>query len=281
MVDTAFKTQYRDEFVAAYEQSKSLLMGGAVGSYVDERVISGNTATFLVAGTGGAEAVTRGTNGNIPERQDSLTQVSCTLAEWHDKPKRTNFNIFASQGNGREILQKGSIKVLNRKADDLIIDQLAAGTVVVNATAETASLSLFARALATLGEADVDVDEADKMFCVITHAARNYLMQIKEFASADYVELKYLDGSAMTYKRWMGVNWVVSNRLPGSTTATESCFMWHRDAMGFAANQAGMDVRAGYNEEEDYYFARASMFMGAKLLQNTGVVEIKHNGVIA
>jgi hypothetical protein len=36
-------------------------------------------------GSGGATAVTRGLNGNIPPRVDSLTQVPATLIEWHDK----------------------------------------------------------------------------------------------------------------------------------------------------------------------------------------------------
>jgi len=34
----------------------------------------------------------------------------------------------------------------------------------------------------------------------------------------------------------------------------------------------------GYNEEQDYSWARASMFMGAKLLQNTGDVVITSDG---
>ena len=59
---------------------------------------------FLVAGSGGATAVTRGLNGNIPPRVDSLTQVPATLVEWHDKPQRTEFNIFASQGDAESWL---------------------------------------------------------------------------------------------------------------------------------------------------------------------------------
>jgi hypothetical protein len=45
--------------------------------------IKGNTATFLVADSGAATAVTRGVNGLIPARADNLTQTSATLVEWH------------------------------------------------------------------------------------------------------------------------------------------------------------------------------------------------------
>ena len=50
---------------------------------VTEAVIKGNQATFLVAGSGGATASTRGLNGLITARADSLTQTTATLVEWH------------------------------------------------------------------------------------------------------------------------------------------------------------------------------------------------------
>lgn len=70
----------RQELVAEFEEGMSWLRQ----TTVTEAVIKGNTATFLVAGSGGAAAVTRGINGLIPARADSLTQTSATLVEWHD-----------------------------------------------------------------------------------------------------------------------------------------------------------------------------------------------------
>ncbi|HEX9412102.1 MAG TPA: hypothetical protein VF916_01235, partial [Ktedonobacterales bacterium] len=107
MSDTAFQTQYRQEFIAQFEQRQSLLRDVCT----TEAVIKGNTATFLVAGTGGAIAVTRGVNGLIPARADNLAQQSATLAEWHDLVRKTNFNIFASQGNQRAIMQATTMTV--------------------------------------------------------------------------------------------------------------------------------------------------------------------------
>lgn len=274
MADTAFQAQYREEFVAQFEQKVSYFR--AAGT--NDVVIQGQTAVFLVAGTGGRQAVTRGVNGMIPSSSDSLAQTSIALQEWHDKPRRTKFNIFASQGNGRQILQAGTVKVLNRKVDDLMISALNTGTLTTGAVGVPANLALFSKAQGILGNSDVDVDEEDNMFCSITPAARNYLNQIKEFASADYVDVKTLDGAFVKMKRWMGLNWFVSNRLPGRTTSTETCFMFHRSALGWAINSGDMEVDADYNREESYYWARASAFMGAGLLQNVGVVKITHDG---
>mgnify|MGYP001595270043 FL=1 len=54
--------------------------------------------------------------------------------------------------------------------------------------------------------------------------------------------------------------------------------MYHKASIGHAANTAGMDTAVGYNEEQAYSWARASMDMGAKLLQNAGVVVITTDG---
>lgn len=280
MASFAFQTQYRQEYIAQFEQKLSFFRGSAV----TEAVIKGNQATFLVAGTGGANAVTRGLNGLIPGRNDSLTQTSATLQEWHDKPKRTSFNIFASQGDGRRILQEGSVKVLNRKIDDLMIAQLSTGTVTTSSAAGVPfTLALASKALGLLGLSDVDIEEEDNMFCALSPAAMNYANQIKEFANANYVDVSPfrtgpIKGPTMRMKRWLGINFFMSNRLSGRTTNNELCLMWHRNSIGWAVNTGEMQIMADYNSEEDYYWARASAFMGASLLQNSGVVVLNHDG---
>lgn len=124
MAATAFQTIYRQEFIASFEERSSHLRNACTTS----ANINGNTAVFLVAGSGGASAVTRGVNGLIPARSDDLTQNSCTLSEWHDLPQRTSFNIESSQGDARRIMQESSMGVINRKMDELVIEQLDTAT---------------------------------------------------------------------------------------------------------------------------------------------------------
>src|SRR3546814_6475743 len=117
MADTAFQTQYRREFILGFEDMQARVRA-TTGT---ETVIKGNTATFLVADSGSAEAVTRGVNGLIPARADDNTQLSATLQEWHDLVRKTRFNIFASQGDQNRLMQHTTMGVLNRKIDDDII----------------------------------------------------------------------------------------------------------------------------------------------------------------
>jgi hypothetical protein len=273
MADTAFQTQYRQEFIAAFEERQSLLRSAVV----TEAVIKGNTATFLVAGSGGATAVTRGVNGLIPARADDLNQLSATLAEWHDLVRKTGFNVFASQGDQRRIMQETTMAVINRKVDADIIAQLDAATVDTGTTA-TASVSMVAKSLSALGTAEVPITEMDNMFGVITPAFWGYMMEMKEFASGEYVDVKMFNGSIRNMFRWFGVNWIVHPNLTGVATSTELCYLFHRNAIGHAVNTAGITSPVGYDEEQDYSWARASVYMGSKLLQNTGIVQMKHDG---
>src|SRR5271170_7357895 len=124
MSDSAFQIQYRQEFIKAFEQHESLLRE----TVTTEAVIKGQQAIFLVAGSGGAVAVTRGLNGRIPARADNNAQNTCTLQEWHDLVRKTGFNIFASQGNQRAIMQRTTMAVINRKMDQDIITELNTAT---------------------------------------------------------------------------------------------------------------------------------------------------------
>src|SRR5262249_27164192 len=220
-------------------------------------VLKGNGALFVVAAWGGATAVPRGLNGNIPPRVDSLTQVPATLVEWHDKPQRTEFNIFASQGDGRRIMQASTVKVLNRKIDQDILGTLSGASSNLGAP-QIMTLALATRALAHLDLQDVDPTEEDNMFFVGSPAMRAYLTQIPEFQKAEYVEIKPLAGPARRFRRWAGFNWIFHPHLPNVGTANEQCFGFHSSAVGHWVNTCAVTVRDGYNEENAYYWARSS-----------------------
>ena len=273
MAETAFQIQYRDEFIAGFEQRQSLLRD----SVTTEAVIKGNQATFLVADSGGAEAVTRGVNGMIPARADNLNQPVATLAEWHDLVRKTNFNVFASQGNQRAIMQQTTMGVINRKIDS----DIAEGTIDTG-SAVTASVALVMKAKTKLGNAGVPWDS--NLWAVISPAFEGYLMQTKEFASREYTNKLPTDNAdpawrdrAMSYF-WLGVNWIVHPNVVGVGTAAESCFMYHKSAIGHAIDTAGLDSPVGYDEEQAYSWARCTAHMGSKMLQNTGIVEMIHDG---
>jgi len=54
--------------------------------------------------------------------------------------------------------------------------------------------------------------------------------------------------------------------------------MYHKNSLGHAADTSSIQSFVGYNDEHDYSYARCSLYMGAKLLQNSGIVVITHDG---
>ena len=279
MTETAFQTQYRQEFIVTFEQKQSLLRECCT----TEAVIKGNTAVFLVAGSNSATAVTRGVNGLIPARADDNTQNSCTLSEWHDLVRKTSFNIFASQGNQRAIMQITTAAVINRKIDSQISTELNTGTVAVGAASAVPTFSLFQNGRVKLSNASVPWDSN------ITFATQPsflaFMEQAPEFSNMQYVDVKPLAGDnnpswrdrPMAY-RWRNVLILEHPNLPGKATASEKSFLFHKNSIGHAANTGGMESEVGYNGEQAYSWARCSIDIGAKLLQNSGVVVFTTDG---
>jgi hypothetical protein len=279
MSDTAFQTQYRQEFITAFEQHQTLLRD----TVTTEAVIKGNTAVFLVAGSGTASAVTRGVNGLIPARADVNTQNSCLLQEWHDLVHKTGFNVFASQGNQRAIMQMTSMAVINRKIDDLIITQLNTGTVAIGSSTTLPNVSLFQNGRVKLSNAAVPWDSNVTLLCQPSFIA--YLEQATEFANAQYVDVRPYAGmenaswrdKPQAY-RWRNCLILEHPNLPGKGTSSEKSFLFHKTAAGHAMATEGIETAVGYQEEQAYSYARATGYQGAVLLQNTGVVVITADG---
>lgn len=271
MAESAFQVQYRQEFIAGFEQNQSLVRD----TVTTESVIKGNQATFLVADSGDATPVTRGLNGLIPGRADNLVQNTATLVEWHDKPVKTGFNIFASQGDQRRIMQHTTMAVMNRKMDQDVIAEMNNNATQDTGASQQGSLSLVTYATTILGNNEVPMD--GNISALITPAFHAYLLQTKEFASADYVNNKPFT-SALTMFRWAGCNFIVHPNLPGKATATEKCFFYHKNAIGHAVDAGGMSLEVGYVGEHRYSWALCTVYMGAKLLQNSGVVVVNHDG---
>lgn len=273
MAIEAAQIQYRQAMIDQFEGRVSVLRTATT----KETVIKGNTATFLVAGSGTDTAVSRGTNGQIPYGNPTNSQVSATLVEKHAPYELTGFNVFASQGDQLAVMRKASMAVINRDIDLTILAELANATIDTGAYA-TASVAMVEKAKAYLANNDIPVEEEDNMFAIVSGGFMAYIRQTPEFSSSDYVDVKTFSGATRKMLRWAGVNWMQSARITGVGTATELCYMWHRDALGYAVNVGEDSIDVGYDSKQDTSWSRATIFHGAKVLQNTGIVQMKHDG---
>lgn len=272
MSQEAFQTMFRQEFIAGFEK-RMALSRKTVTIEVD---INGNEAVFLVADSGGATAVTRGLDGDIPTRPDNLNQFTATLKEWHDVPERSNFNIYASQGDGRRIMQQTCMSVINRKIDDDIHAALDTATNTWGAAA-VATVILVTKAITKLSN-NFATDDSQSVFALITPSFYGELMQLLAFTSSDFINLKPFENVQKSKAfNWFGVNWIVDAGLPGVGTSNATCFMYNRAAIGHACNSESIMTELGYDKKNDKSWARCSTYMGSKLLQNSGVIKMPHD----
>lgn len=272
MSDTAFQEKFRQETIAGFEKRQSLTRR----TVTIETDINGNQATFLVADSGGATAVTRGVDGDIPTRPDNLNQYTATLQEWHDIPERTRFNIYTSQGKGREIMQQTCMAVINRKIDDDIYTELETATVTWGSAA-VATLALIIKAKTKLANAFADNDA--ELFATISPAYHGYLLGIKEFVSVDYADEQRFGGKMRLDRafNWYGVTWIVDAGLSGVGTSSAKCYMYSQNAIGHACDVENLQTAVGYDDKNDKSWARCTTFMGSALLQNAGVIKMPHD----
>ena len=278
MSQTAYQRKYRQEYVAGFEKSHTMMRK----TVLTEADINGNEAVFLVADSGGATAVTRGVNGDIPTRPDNLNQYTATLREWHDVPERTKFNIYASQGNGAQIMQRTSLAVMNRKIDTDIRDELNNATVsrTMTLTSTATFLADILSVIVTLGEANA-IDATNPVesmpWFVISHSFWANMMTLDNFSSSDYINLKPFTGIPKSLAfSWIGANFVLNNDLTGKATADCTCYAYSKNAIGHACDTENLEIELGYDRKNQKSWARASTFMGSKILQNSGIVKMSH-----
>lgn len=175
-------------------------------------------------------------------------------------------------------MQRTTRYVLNRKTDLDIMSALSSGTQYIGTSASTMTLAMFVRARVALALNQVPVGEEDNMYAVISPAAMGYLLQIKEFNAAPYVDVKPLNGPARRFRRWNGFNVIEHPLVPGVGTSAETLFFYHRYSVGHAISTGDMTALAGYHEEQDYSWARTSANMGSIVLQNRGIILARHDG---
>jgi hypothetical protein len=273
MAVQAAVTKFREETVAQFEQKRSKLAGAAT----KESMMNGLSAVFLVNGSAGDTAVTRGANGDIPYGGPTNSQVTITLAERHAAKELTGFDVFASQGNQAQGLRNMVSYIMQRDQDLTVLAALAAAT--NDFGTGTLDLTTVLGARAILGNNDVPTEEADNMFGVVSPAAEAYMLQWTEFSNAQYVDIKPFAGAAtVQYRRWAGINWIVSNKVTGVGTSAEILYIWHRAALGYAANLTAEKVYAGFEERHGRSWARAELYHQAGVLQNSGIIKITHDG---
>ena len=156
---------------------------------------------------------------------------------------------------------------LGRKCDDLIITALsgASNTTSMTLTSKGAFKNDVLGSIQALYDRDVP-DDGD-IFGAVSPRYWAHLMNLPEFASADYTgpNLPYINPAFV--RTWLGVNWIRHSGLKASTSTN---YLYHRISVGHGV---GSDVKSDitWHGDRAAYFVANSMSMGAVLIDGNGV----------
>lgn len=269
--------KYRREFVGAFNVGVSFLKDRATPESMD----MGRSAVFDVTAVGGRMQA-RSIDGRIPRTNVTDTQVTCTLAEAVKKFEVTDFEAFTSQSDERAKMNHRIMESVNQEIDYSFMTELANASTSYSSTAAPITLDTATKVIATLAANSVAINPNDVTFLVSPFLEAK-LQNIQGYASQDYVSVRPLETGGNQYtgqvmmKRWLNVSWIVHPNLPNVGTASCTCYIWHRRAIGSAIPTNQIKYSAGYDDQDHYNYCSATLKHGHKILQNSGILKFLHN----
>ena len=288
-VTSSFVQEYTTDLHHVFQREGSMLKDTV---FLKDGIV-GSTAHFQKLGTG--TATTKSRHGEITPMNVTHTAPSVSLAdfyagEWSDSLDEAKVNIDV-----RMAYAKSGAMALGRKVDEQIttvLDSTTQSTVTLTVTSSAAiqaSLITFVEAL----DAN-SVPNDGQRYGVLTPRMYAQAMTFDSFASSDYVGangLPFVDGAPghRMFRSWMNVSWCMHPGLPGQGTSTAKCFVYHKNAVGYAIQKAERNVSGGENVSADItwhgdraaYFINHMMSGGAVMIDDTGVIEGNLNDTTA
>jgi hypothetical protein len=263
-IDQAFIKQFEEEVHQAYQR-----MGSKLRNTVRmKNGVRGSSTVFQKVGKGAAS--TKARHGKVPVMNVDHTPVECQLqdfyaGDWVDQLDELKINI-----DERQVLASAGAFALGRKTDELIISALDGTPNVAGAGTDGLTKTKVLEAFEMLGEKDVPDD--GQRYAVIGWKQWSDLLDIPEFASADFVGPDDLPWRGTQAKHWLGTLWFPHSGLPLST-GVRTCFWYHKSAIGHAIGQEVVtDIT--WHGDRAAHFVSNSMSQGASLIDADGVIEL-------
>lgn len=263
-IDQAFVKQFEREVHETYQRQGSKLRGTV---RVKSGVIGSSTVFQKV---GGGAATTKARHAKVPvmnveHGSAEVPLIDYYAGEWVDRLDELKTNI-----DERQVLANAGAFALGRKTDELIIQALGGTTQVAGDGTTKLTKAKVLEAFEIMGANDVPDD--NQRYAVIGWRQWADLLDLPEFASAEFVGADQLPWRGIQAKFWLGTMWLPHSGLP-LTGGVRTCFWYHRSAVGHAIGQDVVTDITWHGDRAAYFVAN-SMSQGAGLIDATGVVKL-------
>lgn len=236
-----------------------------------KRNVKAANAQFHVAGLGTAARKTRG--GDVPMMNSDRRRVPVTLETNYAGDVIEEEDLEQMAHDDRDEAVFAGSAALGRRADDIIMAQMALATQVV-AAGGPLSTSIAAQANVLLQQNDVPFDK--QLFGIVSPGAYNWLKASKQFSNKDYIgdaDLPFMSITEWTF--WNGIYWMPHPGVPGAGTTAAQGLVYHSRAIAAAV---GHDIRSTvtWENKQGNWFVNNRFRMGAAILMNRGIVRFTH-----
>jgi hypothetical protein len=227
-ISTAFIRQFESDVHVAYQR-----MGTKLRNTIRRKVaVQGEDVRFQKYGTGTASTKSR--HGDVPLMNVSHTTVDCSMADYYAGEYVDRLDLLKTNIDERNLAAQAGASALGRKTDSLITTAMDTTTSTIAHGSAGMTKAKAHTAFETLGQNDVPDD--GNRFWVVDHKQWSDLMDITEFASADYIGsdgLPYQGG--MVAKRWHGFMFFAFSGLDVASNIYKTLFL--RTFPGMAASK--------------------------------------------
>jgi hypothetical protein len=270
-IDAVFTKQFQSEVKEAYQR-----MGSKLRKTVRSKTgIEGSSTFFPRVGKGIAAAKSR--HGQVPVMNLEHFQIECILQDYYAGDWVDRLDELKADINERSVIADAGAYALGRKTDELIIAALDTGTMQALGTAtgttdaDGLTKAKVLLAFEMLGLADVPDD--GNRFAVVGWKQWSQLLNIQEFADADYVGSDDLPWKGGQAKRWLGALWMAHSGLT-KVGSLRYCYFYHKTAIGHAA-AAEVQTDVTWHGDRAAHFVANMMSQGAVLVDDPGVVRMR------
>lgn len=263
-IDQAFVKQFEQEVHAAYQRQGSKLRGTV---RVKNGVV-GSSTVFQRVGT--AAAMTKGRHAMVPVNPMEYSAIDVPLVDFYVGEWIDGLDELKTNVDERQVLAHAGAFALGRKTDEIIIEALKGGSQAAGDGTTGLTKAKVLQAFEQLGTNDVPDD--GQRFAVIGWRQWSDLLDLQEFASAEFVGDDQLPWRGMQAKRWLGTTWLPHSGLP-LAAGVRTCFWYHKSAVGHAIGQeVTSDVT--WHGDRAAHFVANSMSQGAGLIDGAGVIQL-------
>lgn len=260
-----FINEYEPMVHMFYQQKGSRLRG----TIRTKTGVNAESVYFPKAGVGTATKKAR--HGKIQPMSVDHDRVRCFIdayyaGDWIDEADMVRTNI-----NEKQVLAEVASAALGQNTDDLIIN--AAYQTTESLTEAGGAGLTKAKVLESIkffGENEAF--DGDITF-VVAPQQWNDLLNITEFANAYYVDSKPFPNMPYKQANWLGVNFIMSNRL-AKVGNNRKCLIYNKTALGHAMN-SDITTAAQYDATRDSYWVVSKNMEGTCLIDARGVLTVE------